>query len=230
MIFITGDIHGDFHRIVDFCEKKETTKEDTLIILGDVGINYYGNKKDKKCKELLSALSLNIFCIHGNHENRPENIPSYTETEFLSGRVFFEEEYPNIFFAKDGEIYNINNKKTMVIGGAYSVDKYYRLGRGYSWWEDEQPSEITKNIVEEQLEIHNWDIDVFLTHTCPLNVIPKHLFLSGINQKTVDNSTEEWLQQIADKTNFEKWYFGHFHEEWNIDNYQLIYENFYEFI
>ena len=47
--------------------------------------------------------------------------------------MFFEEEYPNMFFAKDGEIYNINNKKTMVIGGAYSVDKYYRLGRGYSW-------------------------------------------------------------------------------------------------
>jgi len=59
--------------------------------------------------------------------------------------VFFEEEYLNIFFAKDGEIYNINNKKTMVIGGAYSVDKYYRLGRGYSWWEDEQPSEIIIN-------------------------------------------------------------------------------------
>lgn len=33
--------------------------------------------------------------------------------------------------------------KTIVIGGAYSVDKFYRLSKGYNWFEDEQPSDST---------------------------------------------------------------------------------------
>ena len=37
----------------------------------------------------------------------------------FDGKVFIEEEYPNLIFAKDGEIYNINNKSFLVIGGAY---------------------------------------------------------------------------------------------------------------
>ena len=41
----------------------------------------------------------------------------------------------------DGEIYDIDDKKVMVIGGAYSVDKWYRLKMNYKWFEDEQISE-----------------------------------------------------------------------------------------
>ena len=39
MIYLTGDMHGDFERIEDFCSLEYTTKEDVLIILGDAGIN-----------------------------------------------------------------------------------------------------------------------------------------------------------------------------------------------
>lgn len=39
--------------------------------------------------------------------------------------MYYEEKYPNILFAIDGEIYNLNSKKTLVIGGAYSVDKEF---------------------------------------------------------------------------------------------------------
>ena len=46
--------------------------------------------------------------------------------EWHGGLVYREEEYPNLVFAKDGEIYDIAGKKTIVIGGAYSVDKWYR--------------------------------------------------------------------------------------------------------
>jgi histidinol-phosphatase (PHP family) len=54
--------------------------------------------------------------------------------------------YPDDFLLR--EIYNLGGKKTIVIGGAYSVDKYYRLMRGIHWFADEQPSEEIKNKVE----------------------------------------------------------------------------------
>ena len=47
MIYITGDLHRDFTRVFAFARKKQTTKEDILIVLGDVGINYYLDDSDK---------------------------------------------------------------------------------------------------------------------------------------------------------------------------------------
>ena len=46
MIYITGDTHGKFERIEQFCGKFKTSREDVLIILGDAGINFFGWVKD----------------------------------------------------------------------------------------------------------------------------------------------------------------------------------------
>lgn len=53
MIYITGDTHGYFKHIKSFCEENHTTKEDVLIILGDAGINYYGqyDYRDRNLKK-----------------------------------------------------------------------------------------------------------------------------------------------------------------------------------
>lgn len=45
--------------------------------------------------------------------------------------MYVEDAYPHILFAKDGEVYDLEGKRTFVIGGAYSVDKAYRILRGY---------------------------------------------------------------------------------------------------
>ncbi|MCM1548850.1 MAG: metallophosphoesterase [Clostridium sp.] len=42
MIYITGDTHGQFERIENFCRRFETSREDILIILGDVGVRLIG--------------------------------------------------------------------------------------------------------------------------------------------------------------------------------------------
>ena len=60
--------------------------------------------------------------------------------------------FSNILFAKDGEVYSFDGYKCMVIGGAYSVDKHYRLANGWSWFSTEQPSDEIKQYVEDELE------------------------------------------------------------------------------
>ena len=229
MIYITGDTHGDFNRIDYFCRLNNTTKDDILIILGDTGLNYYGGKKDVKRKQQVSDFPITIFSIHGNHENRPENIDTYKTKEFHSGIVYYEEEYPNILFAKDGEIFNFNGLKTLVIGGAYSIDKHYRLLNGWNWWEDEQPSEETKKIVEEKLENLNWNIDVILTHTCPLSLEPREWFLKFVDQSTVDKTTETWLENIREKLDYKYWFCGHFHGEKKTEEIEFFFETTKEF-
>ena len=225
MIYITGDTHGGFKRIQAFCEQFQTSKDDVLIILGDAGINFSGEVYDSRKKQFLESLPITIFAIHGNHEQRPQTILTYKEKVWNDGVVYYEETYPSILFAKDGEIFDFNGLKTIAIGGAYSIDKMMRIVHGWGWWEDEQPSEEIKQYVEQQLEKCKWNIDVVLSHTTPLKYEPVEVFLSGIDQSRVDKSTEIWLDDIEKKLSYKKWYCGHFHTEKKIDKLEIMFEN-----
>ena len=43
MILITGDIHGEVHRVAEAVTRFGLGSNDTVVLLGDVGMNYYGN-------------------------------------------------------------------------------------------------------------------------------------------------------------------------------------------
>lgn len=226
MAYITGDIHGEVSRVREMIAKHTITPEDTIILLGDVGMNYYGNKHgDRHRKKKLNSLGIKILCIHGNHEMRPESLITYREDLWNGGTVYVEEEFPNLLFAKDGEVYNLEGCKAIAIGGAYSVDKWYRLQCDLHWFPDEQPSDIIKARVESKLEEIGWQIDAVLTHTCPYRYIPREAFLGSIDQSTVDNSTELWLDTIAERLDYHAWYCGHWHIEKRIDKMHFLFES-----
>ena len=229
MIYITGDKHGNYSDVFDFCYKHKTTTYDIMIILGDAGINYFLNDKDYILKNALLGLPITLFCIHGNHEERPENIKTYKTKSFHNGLVYYEEEYPNILFAKDGEIYDFNNKKTLVIGGAYSIDKEYRLKMGYNWYKSEQPTEEIKNRVKDILKKNSNKIDVILSHTCPIKYEPVEAFLNFIDQSTVDKSTETFLNELEENSQYKIWYCGHYHIDKKIDKIRFMMNDIDEF-
>lgn len=225
MFYITGDTHGKFERIADFCATSHTCRDDVLIILGDAGINYYGGKKDIRLKEKLAALPITLFCLHGNHEVRPAYTGLYELCSWHGGQTYFETAYPNLLFAKDGEIYELGGYRCFAIGGAYSVDKYYRLEKGFKWFSDEQPGDETKQTVEARLENIKWKVDVVLTHTCPLKYEPTEVFLPFIDQSRVDKSTEEWLDRIESQLSYQRWYCGHYHTEKRVDKLEFLFES-----
>ena len=240
-IFLTGDTHGSFEhevgfgRIVDFCQSQEQaghplTKQDIVIILGDAGIKYCHDYRDEHFKNLIRLrIPCALLCLHGNHELRPESIRTpdgsklYHKKPFMGGEVWCQKGFSNILFAVDGSVYNLNGLSTLAIGGAYSVDKHFRLANGYRWFPDEQPSEKTKRRVESVLEAKNNAVDVILSHTVPFEHQPTEFFMNGIDQSTVDNSTEHWLQSIHDKTTFKHWYAGHFHCDKQKGDVQILY-------
>lgn len=224
MIYFTGDTHGGYRSIIKFANRFHLLRTDVIVILGDAGYNYYGGERDAEAKLHLSHVKPTILCIHGNHEIRPANIPSYKTKEWNGGIVWYEEEYPNLLFAKDGELYALNGLNYLAIGGAYSVDKHLRIRRGAGWWEDEQPSDETKRYVEEQIRAHK--VDVILSHTCPRKYIPTEVFLPMVDQSTVDNSTEIWLDQIEESVNYKAWFCGHWHTDKRIDRMHFLYHNF----
>ena len=209
--YITGDCHADFEKLIWLARfNKKLGKEDVIILLGDVGLNYFGADKDHGNKKILADFPNYFLCVHGNHEERPYHIQTYRTQIWRGGEVYYEPEFPNIVFAKDGEIYDFDGKKAIAIGGAYSCDKEYRLLTGLPWFPDEQPNDEVKSRVENKLNEVDWKIDYVFSHTCPLVYRPSQE--SVINFEKIDLSTEEWMDEIAKKLDYSRWYFGHYHD------------------
>ena len=218
-IYILGDIHGSITPIRKFHEQQQYSNN-TLILLGDAGINYYLNKKDKKFKSKMEKFGITYFIIRGNHEERPSNLikkdPNDWHTEIFWGNiVYVENDYPHIKYALDyPAIYKIPNGiniiKTLVIPGAYSVDKYYRIKRNWSWFKDEQLTKKEMDMANELIK-NNYFFDLVLSHTCPAIYEPTDLYLSIIDQSLVDKTMERWLNQIEFKISYQLWCWGHYH-------------------
>lgn len=228
----TGDTHGgvganirisNIQKNMPECKPSETG----VIILGDAGLNFYLNKTDKKQKRMLNAQGYTIYCVRGNHEERPENIDTY-HLEYdanVGNMVWVEEEFPNIKFFADGGNYVIDGHPCLVIGGGYSVDKYWRLQRaGYSaveasiadpkkcgWFKDECLTQEEMTAIFESNKGKKFDF--VLSHTCPYSWQPTDLFLGCIDQSTVDNSMEIWMDELKETFNWNIWLFGHFHAD-----------------
>ena len=236
-LFVRGDTHGNFDFLPNFCRKNNTTIDDYLLILGDAGINYHGGRHDKKLKKFISLHPIKILAIHGNHENRPRNIDSYSMLFLdnpyeISGWVYQELMYPNILFLING-FHSILNKKCLVLDGAYSVDKFFRLQQGLNWWEDEQIS------IAEQIKLKsmlsesktNYSVDYVFSHTCPVEYQPTHLFLPMIDQNSVDKTTEYFLSDIEKSISYKHWYFGHFHGNEDInDNVTMLFDKIIQLV
>lgn len=227
--FVTGDTHGlVMTRLMNIDTAKYIPEETAVIILGDAGINFYLNKTDKKNKKVINNTGFTIYCVRGNHEERPENLPDIIQEwdKTVQNKVYVEPEFPNIKYFIDGQDYEIAGKTALIIGGAYSVDKWYRLARAgvtdklhpdytnskkTGWF----PAELLTDDELEQIECNCTDnyYDVILTHTCPESWEPRDLFLSGLDQSTVDKSMEKWLDDFKNHIDWKIWLFGHYHDD-----------------
>lgn len=83
MIYYTGDIHGSAKGIVAFAQHYELTESDIIVILGDVGANYYGNRRDRYCKDALARIMLWGFpCILAGNQFGFRNRLAESEKQF----------------------------------------------------------------------------------------------------------------------------------------------------
>ena len=208
---ISGDTHGSLSRfdVLDAYEPETAA----IIILGDVSFNYTNGAQDFYLKKKANTHQNYIYCVRGNHEMRPEDVSTMEEIwdENVCNSIYYEPAFPYIRYFKDGNLYLIDGFTTLVIGGAYSVDKHYRIAMNRRWFPNEQ---LTAEEMEKFYTIHkNTKVDFILSHTCPLSWQPTDLFLEGLDQSTVDNSMEIWMDKLKDSLDWNIWLFGHYHRE-----------------
>lgn len=135
--------------------------------------------------------------------------------ENVGGNVYMEPDFPRIRYFMDYGIYELwmNGSKYefAVIGGAYSVDKYFRLETGRKWFEDEQLTKIER--INCMSALMGKKFSFILSHTAPLRWEPTDLFLNGIDQSKVDKSMEKFLDEIVTVCPTNVYIFGHYHAD-----------------
>ena len=227
---IRGDTHGNFLWMTNGCLDNYKPEETAILILGDAGFDFYLNKTDEHKKKEVDARGYYIYFLRGNHEQRPSLVPGYEiiNDPEVKGAVYCDPRYPHIRAFMDYGFYQIKGYSCLIIGGAYSVDKEWRLVRGGNlteetndpkksgWFNDEQ---LTADEMQDCLfKVKTFAatgkiIDFIFTHTCPTKFQPTDMFLNFIDQSTVDNSMEEFLEEISYSIGWTIWCFGHYHAD-----------------
>ena len=187
-IVITGDTHGTFDigKVVRYFNEHEDeyTRDDYLIICGDVGICGFSAAYEANTRAVFRSLPVTTLFIDGNHENF-EQLNSYAVEQWNGGKVHIIED--NMIHLMRGQIFTIDGLKFFTFGGAYSIDKMSRA-EGIAWY--------------------------ILTHTAPREVAAA----MGYGELSDDEvELRQYLQRVADETEFQKWYFGHFHEDAEVE-------------
>ena len=207
MIFITGDTHGEQSRFRAFLDYGEATwtKDDILIVTGDFGYIFRNDFMENRFLNELATRPYTICFCDGNHENFPA-IYEYPVKEWNGGKV--HEIRPNIFHLMRGQIFTIGGKTFFTMGGAYSRDKAMRTP-GFSWWKEELPNNEEYKEATENLKAHDFKVDYIISHTAPSEIIRR----MGITPDPHDAELTGFLEWVMYETDFQKWFFGHFHSD-----------------
>ena len=213
-IYLTGDTHGtlDVGKLEHFFfyQEGEFTKNDYLIICGDVGVCGFAYCLSKQTQSFLSSLPVTVLFIDGNHENHVD-LNNYAVDEWNGGKVHIISE--DIIHLMRGQVYVIEGKKIFTFGGAFSIDRENRLEE-VTWFHEEIPSKMEYKEAWKNLELNNFSVDYIITHTAPREIVAEFGF--GGEQEA-EGQTDEF-QRFADQVEFKHWFCGHFHIDEDVED------------
>lgn len=221
-IYIIGDIHGDFDLVdVKFEEFKNPItleKKNILFVAGDAGFaNSYENESSKAQRiEHLNCLPFIIIVILGNHENY-DVIESFPETTIFGAQCYKEDDV-DVYYAKNGQIFDIDGVRFFTFNGGLSIDKEKRLQMQEKfnkkfWW----PQEVkTEDFPAAYQYYCTQQVDYVITHDVPLSIFNKLITFIPGRFKDQICPLQDFLQRLYNVGNFKHWYAGHYHPSYPV--------------
>ena len=185
----------------------------------------------------LDSRPFTTLFVCGTHENF-DRLYQYPVEDWHGGKVHKIRD--SVLHLMRGQVFEIEEKKIFSFGGASSHDiqggvlepddpefekKYATLSRGYlpfrinhwSWWKQELPSEEEMEEGRQNLEKHDNKVDFIVTHSCAAST--QALLGHGLYSKDYLN---EYLEEIRQKCKFKKWFFGHYHDNRNVNAEEIL--------
>ena len=224
-VFLTGDMHGRLNIVKlagRWFDRLGLTRDDYMVLLGDFGLIWNDPPTDveRHWLDWLERCPWTTLVVLGNHENY--RLIRAMQTEPWHGGLVrrFRE---HVLQLVDNEVFEIDGKSFFVRGGARSFDRDLRV-EGKDWWPEEVPDAAERQAAWDRLDAIGWRVDYVLTHEAPARLFgtlnPK---VSG-GRPAVDDFAR-WLQEIADWLDFERWFFGHHHQNrFDLGRYTCLFD------
>lgn len=231
MVFIIGDVHGDFSALnefinkyirmnktlrvyADICREAGGNFEVVILQCGDFAYFWPDCDNAGRIKNEISWLDsarVPLYWVGGNHENWDRLDALVPEDAAPEARIVEIDD--GIFYCAFGATLEIAPDKIVLFaGGAESTDKIERLklmAQGYSriWWPQEG---ISENDLKRLRDVPraNWAI----SHTAPLG-FSIGMKLAGFDfEGERDIASRRLLDKVLWKYWPERWFFGHYHK------------------
>lgn len=208
-LFVVGDIHGEFTKLVNDITFKYKLTNSVVIIAGDSGFWYhkpgYYERLWYRMKKNLEKFNNMILCIRGNHDN-----PWYYNPANWTG-------FDRWRTVQDHEVLDILGTKILCIGGATSIDQKHRHewnereeSRGSDrriWWRTERPDKVQVSHLPNT-------VDIVISHEAPIQIGPVVSRSDDMSLEVYRNVCEDrdYLGTVLQEIKPKKWYFGHYHK------------------
>jgi len=220
MVCITGDVHGEYDRFLRN-DIKSLKKNDSIIICGDFGFIWSGDKKEEQILQKIGTRKHNTYFIDGVHENF-ELLNSYPIVDFHGGKAQIIS--GKLVHLMRGEIYTFEGKTFLCFGGGTSPDKELRQAN-QMWWEEETPTLSEMENATKNLKKYGNKVDYVLTFetTSRLKKILSMNFDGSGGYDITPLNT--FFEHMRENITYDHWFFGCHHTDKNLTPYQTCVYN-----
>jgi predicted phosphodiesterase len=160
-VLVAGDTHGNlphFRSLIDVAKREGCQR---IVQVGDFGYWPHYAPFHEQVNRLAMEAGVTVYWLDGNHENF-DALEEAINTEAPSPQQMLAE----LWYLPRGCTWEWDGCRFMALGGAYSIDKDYRV-EGQSWW----PQELltTPQVVRA---MGRGPVNVLFTHDAPEGVCP----------------------------------------------------------
>lgn len=199
-VLIAGDTHGNAKWLREYIYPVAmTTGAEAIVVLGDFGAWEHtpaGVVFMDDVNEMAFDSGIPLYWLHGNHDKHSHTVEHYRDQEMLGGFLACRD---RVFYIPQGNTWTWGGVPFRAFGGAYSIDKVWRVQReqenylrdlrqtqtearefgrpanaiastaGTLWFPEE---EMTDAQMTEMLRVDSARKQIVLSHDKPYSAIP----------------------------------------------------------
>src|SRR5262245_56034350 len=210
-ILFAGDTHGNTSHVRALIDRDKEEQCDRIFVLGDFG--YWEHQLDgvtflDRVSKYAIKNEISVYFLDGNHDKTSLLISKYQDQLNREG---FMTVRGRLFYAPRGHQWTWGEVKFIALGGAYSVDKQWRLDlerkskrpSGTYWFPEEEMTQTQFETIMTKAR----PVDVILAHDKPFDSRPPW------NRKAFDECVPNQLrlQQAINSLHPSLFLHGHLH-------------------
>lgn len=210
-VLVCGDLHGDARHTQYLAVEARRRDIDLIIQLGDWGFKGFdrpGKPALVGLTRMLSHQGVKMWFLDGNHDDHDwlRELARTSNNEPVDVN-------DQIRYLPRGSTFDLDGVSCMALGGAYSIDKEWRIQHNAGWWPQEMIS-----LRECHQAIDNGkaaEVKIMFTHDCPEGVCPIVGTMSfGYKADESSRSNRLAVSAVVEEVHPELLLHGHMHHRY----------------